>query len=362
MPSTYKTENYLLNSWIGSDKPMRSDFVSDNEIIDENLARVDACSASALSSARQNARNIALIQSEAEYAALTPSRTGILTEDFSDRSMISDDTSSIITSDAAYATRGVFREPPTGEKRAGNWDSVAPILGTRIKLEQAATLVSAAFYIYKGESMTTSSTTTVQIWKENPLSMVASASIKPSKTISWVTGTLNTALEPGDYLVGFAQTNTSTYATQYLWWVPDNSDEARESSEGYGTSLAWKSDTQPSGYLPIAFDIRWTYSGQTTSICSSNLSLIAPSSHAELYVKHGDTSAGLLPYVKDLSTGTLYPLSLRQNWGGEIESGIYEQCYEGSFPQCSSLRSEISFPSDYSTSSPVTAYTMIFSN
>ncbi len=35
MPSTNQTANLGLNSWIGTDKPKRADFVSDNEILDE---------------------------------------------------------------------------------------------------------------------------------------------------------------------------------------------------------------------------------------------------------------------------------------------------------------------------------------
>ena len=37
MPSSNKTANYKLNSWISSDKPMMSDFNSDNAIIDAAL-------------------------------------------------------------------------------------------------------------------------------------------------------------------------------------------------------------------------------------------------------------------------------------------------------------------------------------
>lgn len=37
MPSSEKTTKLNLNSWIGTDKPMRSDFVYDNEIIDATL-------------------------------------------------------------------------------------------------------------------------------------------------------------------------------------------------------------------------------------------------------------------------------------------------------------------------------------
>lgn len=37
MASTNKTPNLKLNSWIGSDKPKRTDFVGDNDIIDREL-------------------------------------------------------------------------------------------------------------------------------------------------------------------------------------------------------------------------------------------------------------------------------------------------------------------------------------
>lgn len=37
MPSAFKTTNLGLNVWLGSDKPTRSDFVSDNNIIDNKL-------------------------------------------------------------------------------------------------------------------------------------------------------------------------------------------------------------------------------------------------------------------------------------------------------------------------------------
>lgn len=37
MSSTNKTENFQLNSWVGSDIPSREDFVRDNNIIDEAL-------------------------------------------------------------------------------------------------------------------------------------------------------------------------------------------------------------------------------------------------------------------------------------------------------------------------------------
>lgn len=37
MPSTFKTTNLGLNVWLGSDKPTRSDFVKDNNIIDNKL-------------------------------------------------------------------------------------------------------------------------------------------------------------------------------------------------------------------------------------------------------------------------------------------------------------------------------------
>lgn len=37
MPSSNKTANYKLNSWVSSDKPMMSDFNSDNELIDAIL-------------------------------------------------------------------------------------------------------------------------------------------------------------------------------------------------------------------------------------------------------------------------------------------------------------------------------------
>lgn len=37
MPSTFKTNTLGLNSWIETDKPTRSDFVSDNVIIDSTL-------------------------------------------------------------------------------------------------------------------------------------------------------------------------------------------------------------------------------------------------------------------------------------------------------------------------------------
>ena len=37
MASSYKTTHLGLNSWTGSDKPKRIDFVTDNEILDEAL-------------------------------------------------------------------------------------------------------------------------------------------------------------------------------------------------------------------------------------------------------------------------------------------------------------------------------------
>lgn len=37
MPTNNKTPNLELNAWLGTDKPMRSDFVSDNTIIDTVL-------------------------------------------------------------------------------------------------------------------------------------------------------------------------------------------------------------------------------------------------------------------------------------------------------------------------------------
>lgn len=37
MPSTYKTSKLNLNLWISSDKPTRTDFISDNNIIDNIL-------------------------------------------------------------------------------------------------------------------------------------------------------------------------------------------------------------------------------------------------------------------------------------------------------------------------------------
>lgn len=39
MSSTNKTENLLLNSWIGSDKPERVDFNYDNEVIDRAITQ-----------------------------------------------------------------------------------------------------------------------------------------------------------------------------------------------------------------------------------------------------------------------------------------------------------------------------------
>ena len=38
MASTNKTPNFNLNSWLGTDKPTRSDFNSDNELIDSILS------------------------------------------------------------------------------------------------------------------------------------------------------------------------------------------------------------------------------------------------------------------------------------------------------------------------------------
>lgn len=38
MSSTNKTENLKLNSWIGSDKPQRTDFNYDNEVIDKTIS------------------------------------------------------------------------------------------------------------------------------------------------------------------------------------------------------------------------------------------------------------------------------------------------------------------------------------
>ncbi len=38
MSSTNKTSNLKLNSWIGSDKPQRTDFNYDNEVIDKTLS------------------------------------------------------------------------------------------------------------------------------------------------------------------------------------------------------------------------------------------------------------------------------------------------------------------------------------
>lgn len=38
MSSTNKTEKLGLNSWIGSDKPKRIDFNTDNEIIDRAIS------------------------------------------------------------------------------------------------------------------------------------------------------------------------------------------------------------------------------------------------------------------------------------------------------------------------------------
>lgn len=42
MSSTNKTENLGLNSWIGSDKPKRVDFNTDNEIIDKAITEHEA--------------------------------------------------------------------------------------------------------------------------------------------------------------------------------------------------------------------------------------------------------------------------------------------------------------------------------
>lgn len=37
MASSSKTENYSLNQWVGTDKPMRTDFNEDNRIIDKTI-------------------------------------------------------------------------------------------------------------------------------------------------------------------------------------------------------------------------------------------------------------------------------------------------------------------------------------
>ena len=37
MPTNNKTQNLHLNSWLGTDKPKREDFVSDNEILDSTI-------------------------------------------------------------------------------------------------------------------------------------------------------------------------------------------------------------------------------------------------------------------------------------------------------------------------------------
>lgn len=39
MASTNKTNNLKLNSWIGTDKPQRTDFVSDNSILDKVIGQ-----------------------------------------------------------------------------------------------------------------------------------------------------------------------------------------------------------------------------------------------------------------------------------------------------------------------------------
>ena len=38
MPTNNKTQNLHLNSWLGTDKPKREDFVSDNEILDSTIS------------------------------------------------------------------------------------------------------------------------------------------------------------------------------------------------------------------------------------------------------------------------------------------------------------------------------------
>ena len=51
MPSTNKTTNYQLNSWIGSDKPQREDFNSDNQLIDTALAALNTLAQTGVSTA-----------------------------------------------------------------------------------------------------------------------------------------------------------------------------------------------------------------------------------------------------------------------------------------------------------------------
>lgn len=50
MSSTNKTENLKLNSWIGSDKPQRTDFNYDNEVIDKAISQHTADTVSHINS------------------------------------------------------------------------------------------------------------------------------------------------------------------------------------------------------------------------------------------------------------------------------------------------------------------------
>ncbi len=51
MPSTNKTEFYQLNSWIGSDKPQREDFNTDNQRIDSALHALQSLAQTGVSTA-----------------------------------------------------------------------------------------------------------------------------------------------------------------------------------------------------------------------------------------------------------------------------------------------------------------------
>lgn len=57
MSSTNKTSNLGLNKWIGTDKPRRTDFVRDNEIIDAEITNHKNNSTVHVSSAEKNKWN-----------------------------------------------------------------------------------------------------------------------------------------------------------------------------------------------------------------------------------------------------------------------------------------------------------------
>jgi len=360
MASTNKTPAFGLSSWLETDSPLRTDFNSDNEIIDRELLHA-ADSAGAAWTAAERAMYTAVQANTPVFITLPPERTGVIYDNFSGENKIDKTKTTLFESSGVSVTvPDEFIVPSVID---AGYD--IPFNGS---VPQAAILVfdvPCACNITKLEYRVTcavATTATITVCRIDADGRTQSAVIAPQQGISAgsngvaLSATTNMPITAGRY--GIYITSPSNQATfsgrSYTGQYNPSGMEVRSvPSTGIGVQVG-----APLLYLP---SVRLTVTlpqGTERKLVTKPLQFPEKISHASMYVTHKGLRGyfGNVKVTTDAGEGILYR---DEAFSYANASADGEERFTGTFPPGNEAAFEIGFEGELPTTGKILNYMVI---